>query len=1786
MAHSNYFLPVAKPLLESGVAKGYNQHKGKMVMLSSDDDSTTMIFYKLQNGKPKPFVVYNLIKLGGVKKGILSYRKSNHSEKHDISDIKNMLEEYGFPVNERVVLSKLRKGGTTLDELSDSDIIEFANAITYCDRTANGETEITDLSTAKKIVEESYSDFDPSLEDFSNKMKKGGSLREGVKVEKEHRDLYLELNKRLKSEGIKMPMSENEFYERIAKAHVNEREDYYVLLKKYVENEKMSGGGEAEYDYFEDYDALPNEVRLILDKYSNEDGEYSTLEEMKLELEPLGYTFDYDLDAVPYNLRKIKSVSVESDEDEIEPFKKGGEVKKQSLSKKYSYVPNRDIKELSLIINGELKNISGNEVLEGVHVKKQPSTRREKRTEVKGASNILKRIENYIIQESEGETRVLNNFKKFAKQKDVSEFLSCGLTEDMIMAFYVGVRSVIDFKCDYEMSSLDGVLSLRDDVIKEYILNAIKKCKSKSFELGLKYPIDFNWSSIKKKYDLKKSEEIKGEKKNFSSSSNQYVFEISVGKNLVLGKATKRLKTEDDKTDILELESKDLYDGGYLGLVSSNPNILFDVLKTLALQEKGYVKDVDWIINRLGGVDSDDLDYNKIKYEDGGQAKWAQEATEKMEEKHTIGAFTKQAKSHGKTPVEFAKYVLNNTKKFSTRTIRRAQFVKNINPEQFAEGGYLGDTGGVSVAEAVVAKPIMLKDGGELKIASSRFDWRRDKFESPVNHLWIDGFEKIPTKKEVESAINYIRNQYKDGSEYAEFKPVVAVVYPYVRGWSSGYKIAVYNYSMSDEKLATGFVDEVKGRRKVYHFDSSKKMADGGSAEGSESLKDFVVRYNNFAREQRISTFSKGDLMKMAYGETYRNVDSALPKGLLEEKGISNEDSWHYVMDYNKSGAFGNLTDLFDVISEKNPTIEVFNDMYELIDTLPIMTAVTKYKDQDIFWQLKPAGKRGEYSEGGETGKTYQITGVEVTYHEDSYEEGELDQFHSYYLKESEFPYKTKFTNKDDLFKTISEFVEYGTSYSEKDFSVDEDTIQTNVLVKYEAGSDWDEFSQPTKEDIELWEKGKKKLYNAHFIFYYEVYKKEKAEFANGGGVGKPKMVRSHFEEEEFDEFKNGGAMTKKGGYSDKFKEIVDIGSESIYIRNWGHVGTDKFPKIELLAVATIRDLEGYISEDELPEEGNFELDITLVPIEKHLSKKHIKEANDDSVSLSDNTIANIVNYMGGLNYNPQEKVFFKTLEEAQEYLFSKEFNDKISAEGMMSGFILDRAYNRAGQSNWERLAYMMGEKDRFAKGGGVGDELTRGEIENKIEGLKLRIAKTKKQISTYENTNRGKYNKLWQEKVVPLQNELNELSELWGKSKYANGGGVGKPKMVRSHFEEEEFDEFKNGGAMTKKGGYSDKFKEIVDIGSESIYIRNWGHVGTDKFPKIELLAVATIRDLEGYISEDELPEEGNFELDITLVPIEKHLSKKHIKEANDDSVSLSDNTIANIVNYMGGLNYNPQEKVFFKTLEEAQEYLFSKEFNDKISAEGMMSGFILDRAYNRAGQSNWERLAYMMGEKDRFAKGGGVGDELTRGEIENKIEGLKLRIAKTKKQISTYENTNRGKYNKLWQEKVVPLQNELNELSELWGKSKYANGGGVGKPKMVRSHFEEEEFDEFKNGGKIKREDFYREDKNSDSKRLAKPAGYRIKGNHYEKPTPEQIKRGLKTGRVYKEDRPERSDRNNTAKKMLEQGGKIGDEISIVEFTKALGHEPNYPYQRFNGCVYTKCMFRPYYKIVHIYE
>ena len=59
-------------------------------------------------------------------------------------------------------------------------------------------------------------------------------------------------------------------------------------------------------DLFETPELIPNEVQLVLESFDEDsDNTYLELDRLLSEIEPLGYIFDYYLDAEPYGLRPI-----------------------------------------------------------------------------------------------------------------------------------------------------------------------------------------------------------------------------------------------------------------------------------------------------------------------------------------------------------------------------------------------------------------------------------------------------------------------------------------------------------------------------------------------------------------------------------------------------------------------------------------------------------------------------------------------------------------------------------------------------------------------------------------------------------------------------------------------------------------------------------------------------------------------------------------------------------------------------------------------------------------------------------------------------------------------------------------------------------------------------------------------------------------------------------------------------------------------------------------------------------------------------------------------------------------------------------------------------------------------------------------------------------------------------------------------------------------------------------------------------------------------------------------
>ena len=116
-----------------------------------------------------------------------------------------------------------------------------------------------------------------------------------------------------------------EVAEKIALHHLAETPDYYEK----IEAIGLEDGGEI--DLFEHYDELPEEVQAVLNRYATDDETYENAEALLQELQPLGYTFEYGLDASPYNLRKIEDVEdvILEDNSEPEPFETFEFVKSQ-----------------------------------------------------------------------------------------------------------------------------------------------------------------------------------------------------------------------------------------------------------------------------------------------------------------------------------------------------------------------------------------------------------------------------------------------------------------------------------------------------------------------------------------------------------------------------------------------------------------------------------------------------------------------------------------------------------------------------------------------------------------------------------------------------------------------------------------------------------------------------------------------------------------------------------------------------------------------------------------------------------------------------------------------------------------------------------------------------------------------------------------------------------------------------------------------------------------------------------------------------------------------------------------------------------------------------------------------------------------------------------------------------------------------------------------------------------------------------------------------------------------
>jgi hypothetical protein len=104
-------------------------------------------------------------------------------------------------------------------------------------------------------------------------------------------------------------------------------------LTMYFTKSKYADGGETSegIDLFEDYENIPPNVQKVLDKYEDAfmDGSYQGLAKALIELENIGYTFEYYLDGGAYDLRPIGTKGKNDDDDDEEEYMTGGSLSKE-----------------------------------------------------------------------------------------------------------------------------------------------------------------------------------------------------------------------------------------------------------------------------------------------------------------------------------------------------------------------------------------------------------------------------------------------------------------------------------------------------------------------------------------------------------------------------------------------------------------------------------------------------------------------------------------------------------------------------------------------------------------------------------------------------------------------------------------------------------------------------------------------------------------------------------------------------------------------------------------------------------------------------------------------------------------------------------------------------------------------------------------------------------------------------------------------------------------------------------------------------------------------------------------------------------------------------------------------------------------------------------------------------------------------------------------------------------------------------------------------------------------
>jgi hypothetical protein len=306
-------------------------------------------------------------------------------------------------------------------------------------------------------------------------------------------------------------------------------------------------------------------------------------------------------------LVKKGGIDIVSDE-----FEQGGGISKNTI-----YVPNRDVKELMLVLKGELKKIKGSDIIDGVYVKnKAKSSSGKSETSVNEILNKLKSIQ----KENDAELGI--------GETEIRELLNSGFDAKDIEAIYAGY-SPKTVNADTEFGkTTSGLVNSYADYQKKGIKAILESTSNGMYEIGLKYP-DFDWKNIISKYEIKSTPKIITMS---FSGGREYKYEVYFGKGIAIGHSIARKSKpsdnwEEEGTEIgvlsgkatkyqKERDYKSGFNGGYWGIVVKSKESVYQIVDELLKQSGSYVKDLEVFQNGLGGISIDNV--KNEKFEKGG----------------------------------------------------------------------------------------------------------------------------------------------------------------------------------------------------------------------------------------------------------------------------------------------------------------------------------------------------------------------------------------------------------------------------------------------------------------------------------------------------------------------------------------------------------------------------------------------------------------------------------------------------------------------------------------------------------------------------------------------------------------------------------------------------------------------------------------------------------------------------------------------------------------------------------------------------------------------------------------------------------------------------------------------------------------------------------------------------------------------------------------------------------------------------------------------------------------